>query len=68
MSDEDSVLPYRIKIVLCNLNCCISVASVMIIPVFGSHKDRNSKSDACHSRSNGNITFYLRIRLSKNFK
>ena len=51
VSNEDTVRANGIEIVLRHLHSCITVASVMVIPVFGSHKDRHSEKKNCDGRS-----------------
>ena len=59
MGYQDTVRAYGVEIVLRHLDCSITVASVMVIPVFRRHESRNSKEE--DSNGSGNCCLALAL-------
>ena len=51
---KDTVLAYRVEVVRRHLHGCVTVASVVVIPVLGRHKGRYSEQEDCSCRSSCN--------------
>ena len=56
MSYKDSVFSDRVEVVLRHLDCCVTVASVVVVPVLGSHQRRHAQEGSGHSRSHSHLT------------